>query len=159
MPAEWWFYHVEHATAEAAAPALLEKCLERRWRVVVAAEQDTLSRLDAQLWTWRDESFLPHGINRGADAARHPILLHTSAEPVNGANVALLLDGRDADPQKFERCMVLFDGGAEAVRKIARGQFQAAQKVGAVTRYFQQTQSGGWREQTSTKKDPPPPRG
>jgi DNA polymerase-3 subunit chi len=153
MPSEWWFYHVEQASAEAAVPALLEKCLERRWRVVVAAEQETLARLDAHLWTWREDSFLPHGLNRGAEARRQPILLHTSAEPANGARVALLLDGRDADASRFDRCMVVFDGGDEVVRTKARQQYQAAQKAGSVTRYFQQTQAGGWREQASGRKD------
>lgn len=154
MAADWWFYHVEHATAEAAAPALLEKCLERRWRVVVAAEQETLARLDPLLWTWRDDSFLPHGM-MGPNAARQPILLHPSADPANGARVALLMDGRSADGAQFDRCMVLFNGGDEAVRSIARKQYQAAEAAGAVTRYFQQTQGGGWTEKSRSRKGEP----
>jgi DNA polymerase III subunit chi len=154
MPAEWWFYHVEHATAEDAAPALLEKCLERKWRVVVAAEPDTLARLDPLLWTFKDDSFLPHAMV-GPEAARQPILLHTSADPVNGARVALLMDGRSADPALFDRCMVLFNGGDEAVRTIARKQYQAAEAAGAVARYFQQGQGGAWTDKTPARKGGP----
>ena len=43
-------------------PPLLEKSLERGWRVVVqAGSQERVEALDAHLWTYREDSFLPHG--------------------------------------------------------------------------------------------------
>lgn len=142
--AEWWFYHIEHTSLDAAVPPLLEKCLERRWRVVVVGQQETLDRLDKTLWTFREDSFLPHG--RHTDAARQPVLLSTEAAPVNGAKVALLLDGSDADAEVFERCMVVFDGGDETARAKARQQYKTALDAGAPARYFQQERGGGWKE-------------
>ena len=140
--AEWWFYHVEHTSLDAAVAPLLEKCLERRWRVVLAGSEETLARIDQSLWTWRDDSFIPHG--RG-DAERQPIHLSTTAEPLNGANVALLLDGADADGARFERCMVVFDGADQETRSKARRQYKAASDSGAGARYFQQ-EGRGWKE-------------
>jgi DNA polymerase-3 subunit chi len=148
---EWWFYHIEQGSVDAAIAPLIEKCLERKWRVVVAGHDETVERLDRALWTWRDESFVPHGRARG-DAEKHPVLLSTEAVPANGAKVAVLLDGSDADASLFERVMVVFDGQDETARAKARQQFKAATDAGTPARYFQQEKSG-WAEKTPTKKE------
>jgi DNA polymerase-3 subunit chi len=145
MAAEWWFYHIEHTTVDAAIGPLLEKCLERKWRVIVVGKDETLARLDTFLWTWRDDGFLPHG-RTGRNAARQPVLLSRSADATNGAKVALLLDGTDAPMDAFERCMVVFDGNDEETRAIARRQYKAAIDASATAHYFQQDPGGGWRE-------------
>lgn len=150
--AEWWFYHIEHTALDAAIAPLIEKCLERKWRVVVVGHEDTITRLDRSLWTFREDAFLPHGRAR-TDAARHPVLLSTEAVATNGAKVALLLDGSDADASAFERIMVIFDGADETARAKARQQYKAATDAGGAARYFQQERGGGWKERTPAKKD------
>ena len=51
-------------------PELLEKSYERGWRVVVqAASDERVDALDAHLWTYRDDNFLPHGTARESEAA------------------------------------------------------------------------------------------
>ena len=154
MAAEWWFYHVEHTSLDAAVAPLLEKCLERRWRVVVAGRPETIEKLDAALWTWRDDSFIPHGRGQGKPELQ-PILMAHEAEPHNGAQVAVLLDGLDADASRFERCMVVFDGGDEPVRSKARAQFKAALDAGVPAKYFQQERGGKWVDRTPAKKASP----
>jgi DNA polymerase-3 subunit chi len=150
--AEWWFYHIEHTSLDAAIAPLIEKCLDRKWRVLVVGHEETLERLNKTLWTFREDSFLPHGRAR-TDAARHPVLLSTEAVPANDAKVALLLDGSDADPNTFERVMVVFDGGDETARAKARQQYKATTDAGAPARYFQQERGGGWVEKTPARKD------
>ncbi len=143
--AEWWFYHIEHTSLDAAIAPLIEKCLERRWRVVVVGHDETLERLNKGLWTYREDSFLPHGRAR-TDAEKHPVLLSTEAVATNGAKVALLLDGSDAATDQFERVLVVFDGGDETARGKARQQYKAATDGGVAARYFQQERGGGWKE-------------
>jgi DNA polymerase-3 subunit chi len=143
--AEWWFYHIEHTSLDAAIAPLIEKCLERKWRVVLVGHDETLERLNKSLWTFREDSFLPHGRAR-TDAAKHPVLLSTEAVATNGAKVALLLDGSDAEADQFERVMVVFDGGDETARAKARQQYKAASDAGGGARYFQQERGGGWKE-------------
>jgi DNA polymerase-3 subunit chi len=152
MAAEWWFYHIAQGSVDAAIAPLIEKCLDRKWRVLVVGHEETVQRLDRALWTWRDDSFLPHGRAR-TDAAKHPVLLSTEPVPVNGAKVAVLLDGSDADPEPFDRIMVVFDGGDETARGKARQQYKAATDAGGAARYFQQERGGGWIERTPAKKD------
>lgn len=151
MAAEWWFYHIEQGSVDAAIAPLIEKCLERRWRVLVVGHEETVERLNRALWTWKDESFLPHGRAR-TDAANQPVLLSTEATPANGAKVAVLLDGADAEGAQFERVMVVFDGADADTRAKARQQYKAALDTGGPARYFQQ-ERGGWIEKTAGKKD------
>jgi len=155
MAAEWWFYHIERGELVSAVAPLLEKCLERRWRVVVAGQPETLERLDTALWVWRDDGFLPHGragSKSSGPATAQPILLSPEADPVNGATIAMLLDGSDAEGDRFERCLVVFDGGDDPVRAKARDQYRRATAAGARARYFQQDSGGGWVEKAQSKQ-------
>ena len=88
------FYHLKGQTPEQVLPALLQKSLERGWRVVVqASSEERIEALDAHLWTWRDDTFLPHGTWRDAEAAEQPILLTLNEDNPNGAVVRFLIDG------------------------------------------------------------------
>lgn len=146
---EWWFYHLQHTTLERAVGPLLEKCLERDWRVLaVSPEASRRAALDEALWTYDDQSFLPHGQAEaeGLVAAEQPVLITKEAENQNNAAVALLMDGVELPVDaSFERCMVMFDDGDGATRQKAREQFKAAKDAGLVARYFQQS-GRGWKE-------------
>lgn len=148
-PPEWWFYHLERSTLERAAGPLLEKCLEKGWRVLaVSPDAGRRAALDQALWTYDDQSFLPHGqaAAPGLEPSEQPILLSESIENANDAAALFLMDGTDAPVDApFERCMVMFDGSDQKTRSVAREQFKAAKDAGLVTRYFQQS-GRGWKE-------------
>jgi DNA polymerase-3 subunit chi len=93
MP-EVLFYHLQNQPLERVLPELLEKCLERQWRVVVQlGSEERRDALDAHLWTYRDEGFLPHGTTKDGNAAHQPVWLTTGDENPNGATVRFLADG------------------------------------------------------------------
>ncbi len=146
---EWWFYHLSQTTLERAAGPLLEKCLERGWRVLAISPDITRrATLDQALWTYNDQSFLPHGQSEaeGLEAAKQPVLITDKPDNLNDAAVALLMDGVEIpEGAAFERCMVMFDDGDSSTRQKAREQFKAAKDSGLVARYFQQT-GRGWSE-------------
>ncbi|MEQ9247807.1 MAG: DNA polymerase III subunit chi, partial [Nitratireductor sp.] len=61
------FYHLTESTLEEALPPLVEKSLERGWRVVIqTGTRERCDALDNWLWTWREEAFLAHGTDRDA---------------------------------------------------------------------------------------------
>src|ERR1700685_1928225 len=69
------FYHLQDMTLENVLPPLLEKSIERGWRVAVqSTSEERADALDAHLWTYREDSFLPHSTWRVADADDHPII-------------------------------------------------------------------------------------
>jgi len=145
---EVWFYHLERTGLEQALPELLEKTLQRGWRALVRVrEAARLQHLDGWLWTYRDESFLPHAPDDEPNAARQPVLLTTGFENANGADVLFLVDGAEpGDLGGYARCVVLFDGGDEVQLAVARAQWSAVKASGAAVSYWKQ-QARGWEKQ------------
>ncbi len=149
--AEILFYHLKGQTPEQVLPALLAKSLERGWRVVVQASSDErVEALDAHLWTWRDDSFLPHGTWRDAEAAEQPIVLTVNEENPNGATVRFLVDGASmsGDAAGYERIVLLFDGEDPDAVDAARARWNEAKAAGAEVTYWQADENGRWRRQS-----------
>lgn len=147
--AELWFYHLERTELERALPPLLEKCLQRGWRALVrAGTPERLDALDASLWTYRDDSFLPHGRDGVVDAARQPVLLTTDGGNPNAAQALFLIDG--AEPGElggFERACLVFDGRDQHALETARSRWKAAKEAGIVASYWRESAAGKWEKQ------------
>jgi DNA polymerase III subunit chi len=144
------FYHLKGQTPEQVLPALLVKSLERGWRVVVQASSDErVEALDAHLWTWRDDAFLPHGTWRDAEAAEQPIMLTVNEENPNKASVRFLVDGASmaGDAGGYERIVLLFDGEDPDALEAARARWSEAKAAGAQVTYWQADEKGRWRRQ------------
>ena len=95
---EVWFYHLERTGVDRALPMLLEKTLAKGWRALVrTASPDGAGPLDDQLWTYSDESFLPHGLEDDPLAPRQPVLISSEVNPPSiGAQALFLVDGAEA---------------------------------------------------------------
>jgi DNA polymerase-3 subunit chi len=144
-----WFYHLERTSLDQALPELLEKTLARGWRALVrTTAPERAEHLDGWLWSFRDDSFLPHGADGELMAERQPILITTEMSNPNGANALFLIDGADAgDVSAYERCVLLFDGRDEAALAAARGRWAGFKQAGAAVSYWRQGDAGGWRKE------------
>jgi len=143
--AEVGFYHLTTTSLERALPRLLEKALARGLRALVLAESpERVAVLDTALWTYDDASFLPHGTAADGNPERHPVFITHRDENPNGANLLVLVDGMEADPSPYLRCLDLFDGANEAAVEAARRRWRAHKAVGHTLTYWQQSESGGW---------------
>jgi DNA polymerase III subunit chi len=144
------FYHLRGQTPEHVLPALLHKSLDRGWRVVVqGTTEERMEALDAHLWTWRDDSFLPHGTWRDAEAAEHPILLTIDEKNQNNATVRFLVEGASmpADVTAYERVVLIFDGDDIEAVEAARVHWSKAKAAGLEVTYWQADEKGIWRRQ------------
>lgn len=145
---EVWFYHLERTGLDQALPELLEKTLQRGWRAVVRSPApERVEHLDGWLWSYRDDSFLPHGLAEEPDAERQPVLLTNGDGNPNRADALFLVDG--AEPGElagYKRCLVLFDGADEAQVARARRQWSAVKAQGFAVSYWKQ-QGRGWEKQ------------
>lgn len=93
------FYHHTRRGVDDTLPTLLEKSLARGWRVVVqATNEQRLQRLDAHLWSYRPESFLPHGTKADAASEKQPIYLTCDNDNPNGADIRFFVDGARIAP-------------------------------------------------------------
>lgn len=142
------FYHLDRQPLERVLPSLLERTLQRGWRAVVqAGNMERLEALDAHLWTYAEDSFLPHGSAKDGAADRQPILLTVGPENSNGAGVRFLLDGADMDAfSGYVRIVVIFDGRDEEALARARQQWQRVKSQGAKATYWRQSESGRWEQ-------------
>lgn len=147
--AELWFYHLERSELEHALAPLLEKCLQRGWRALVrGGSPERLEALDETLWTWRDDSFLPHGLDGEPHAARQPVLLTLRAGNPNGAKALFLIDGAEpGDLAGFERACLVFNGGDAAALEKARSQWTYAKQSGLAVSYWRESGAGKWEKQ------------
>ena len=142
------FYHLQRQPLEKALPQLLEKSLERGWRVVVQTSSDErVEALDAHLWTYSDGSFLPHGTYRESEAARQPVLLTVQNDNPGGANVRFLIDGAPvpADAASYQRIVLLFDGEDDEAVAAARAQWADVKAQGFEVSYWQTDEQGRWQ--------------
>jgi len=144
------FYQLKGQTLEQVLPGLLQRSLDRGWRVVVqASSPERVEALDAHLWTWRDDAFLPHGTWRDSEAAEHPVLLTLNEDNANGAIVRFLIDGA-AMPENasaYQRIVLLFDGEDAEALDAARARWREAKSAGFEVTYWQTDERGGWRRQ------------
>jgi DNA polymerase III subunit chi len=141
------FYHLQQQPLERVLPSLLEKSLERGWRVVVqSSSEERVEALDAHLWTYRDESFLPHGTGREQDPTVQPVLLTSRDHNPNAANVRFLIDGAPVpdDAASYQRIVLLFDGEDDEAVATARTQWTDVKGRGFDATYWQADESGRW---------------
>ena len=146
--AEIYFYHLERRSLEQVLPTLLERSLERGWRAAVqAASVERVEALNTLLWTYREESFLPHGTASDGSPAAHPIYLTATDENPNGAQVRFLVDGAELDDASpYARVVFIFDGRDDDAVARARAAWQAAKAKGHLVSYWQQDAEGHWQK-------------
>jgi len=141
------FYHLTQTPLERTLPDLLEKSLQRGWRVlVIGGNKDRLNFLDTSLWSYRDDSFLPHGHVDADFPEEQPILLATTHTDVNNANILMLVDGAAYTAEnlsQFDRVCLLFDGNSENAVADARIAWKATTKANLKAVYWSQ-ETGSW---------------
>jgi len=146
------FYHLERRRLEDALPRLLEQALAEGARVVVEApSSELIDALDERLWTYSDDSFLPHGQARDGEPEAQPILLTAAAENPNNAAWRILVGGAQALPAlsgdaALERLIVLFDGADPDARAAARAQWTEIKASGFAPSYWREDDTGRWTQ-------------
>ena len=151
--AEVFFYHMTESRLEEALPELLEKSMARGWRVVVQCTSPARrDALDLHLWSYKDESFLPHGSDAdgsggpGAPAALQPILLTIEADQdANDPQVRFLVEGaKPGSLDRYLRAVYLFDGHDGEQLEAARSRWTIEKAAGHAVTYWQQTDDRKW---------------
>jgi len=148
------FYHLQKWPLERALPELLERAFARGMKAVVTvASPDRAKDLDALLWTYREESWLPHAAAGSGEPSAQPVWITDSAENPNGADLLVVTEGADIlDPADFSRCLDLFDGGLAEDVESARRRWVRYRDAGHDLSYWQQDTDGHWTEKANSRK-------
>jgi DNA polymerase-3 subunit chi len=149
---ETLFYHLERRSLEEILPGLVEKSLQRGWRAAI--KTDTAERsdaLDTLLWTYDDQSFLPHAQLGDGEAAGQPVLITVEEGNPNSANIFFYVGGAQptdwAALNDLARVVLLFDGRDAEALAAARAAWKEAKGAGHDVTYWKETPSGKFEKQ------------
>lgn len=140
------FYHLTATPLDRALPQIAEKVLAGGGRLLLVTESEAQrAQLDKLLWTYKADSFLPHGCAGGAHDADQPVLLAEGPVAANGARNIALADGvwRDA-AFDFDRAFHFFDG--ERIAEARQAWKALADRDGVERRYWKQNDAGRWEQ-------------
>jgi DNA polymerase-3 subunit chi len=146
------FYHLERRTLDDVLPGLIERTLERGWRALIKTDSaDRAAALDMLLWTYNDQTFLPHAQAGDGDAKRQPVLITTEDDNANAANVLFLVGGAEPlpwdTPNDLSRIVLMFDGRDETSLTRARAAWKDAKAAGHDATYWKEMPSGKFEKQ------------
>ncbi len=146
---EFWFYHLESQPLQAVLPVLVEKTLSRGWRACLRfSTPERLETIDSALWTYREESFLPHGTARDGHAESQPVFLTLDGANPNGAHALFLLEAAtESEPEHGSRA----SSGCSTARTRRPGRSPArngrrAKAAGFEVSYWRQDANGAWKK-------------
>jgi DNA polymerase-3 subunit chi len=149
---ETLFYHLERRSLEEILPGLVEKSLQRGWRAAIKTDTSERSdALDTLLWTYDDQSFLPHAQLGDGEAAGQPVLITVEEGNPNSANIFFYVGG--AQPADWTalndlaRVVLLFDGRDAEALAGARAAWKEAKGAGHDVTYWKESPSGKFEKQ------------
>ncbi len=137
------FYQLGSTQPDGIIASLAGKLLDDEQRLlIVAGDENLLTRLDRQLWDQGGTSFLPHGLAGGTDDAAQPVLLSTGTDAPNLARNILIADGEWREAAlAYDRAFYLFDSatleGARLAWKLLAGR-------DGVERHYWANEDGKW---------------
>lgn len=148
---EHWFYHLEQSPLEQVLPDILEKTYAKKWRALVKVghllgePKAELRRLDEFLWSYKKDSFLPHGRDDEPMADKQPVLFSIDAQSPDGADVVILIGGAEMpDVSTATRCITILNGNDDQDKAVARARWKQAKDAGLSVAYWKQDDYGKW---------------
>ena len=142
------FYHLQQKTLDEVLPKLLQKAYSTGKRIKVKiGTEERVEFINSLLWTYNDESFLPHGSKKDGFADQQPIWLSADIENPNTALFLFLVDGAEENAEtltQYERVFNIFDGNSEEAVQQARRLWKEYKNSGCEVYYWQQDNAGKW---------------
>ena len=144
------FYHLQSKKLEDVLPQLLIKAYELGKNAVVRVGNDErVEFLNSLLWTFEDQSFLPHGSKKDGSADKQPIWLTSENDNPNHAVFLFLVDGAVAEVEEvmaYERVFNIFDGNSAEALEKARAFWKELKNHEINVFYWQQNANGSWEQ-------------
>ena len=144
------FYHLQKTQVEQSLPKLLEKAYATGEKILVkVGSEERVEFLNTALWTYEEQSFLPHGSHKDGNSEYQPIWLTSGNDNPNDATMLFLVDGATEDVanlNNFERIFNLFDGNSEIGLAQAREFWKQIKASGIESFYWQKDENGSWKQ-------------
>ena len=144
------FYHLQNQKLEDVLPKLLEKAYSIHKNAVVrVGNAERIEFLNSLLWTYDEQSFLPHGSKKDGRPESQPIWLTAENDNPNSAAFLFLTDGANAEIDEisqYERVFNIFDGNSQEAVENARNFWRTLKQQSIDIFYWQQNSDGAWQQ-------------
>lgn len=134
------------ASVDLAVALLVEKILQTGHHALIrATNEDRLERLNNNLWSFKPESFIPHGSEKDGFSEKQPVYLSTGDENPNESDILLNIAGAEAkDFSTFSRVLDVFDASEKSITE-ARSRWKDYKSKGYPMSYFAY-ENGKWQK-------------
>lgn len=142
------FYHLTQTTLDKTLPGLVERSLERKWRVSIQFDSEKLrDEMDNHLWALSPISFIPHGLDSDNWPHEQPVILTCTDENPNLSTVRFCIEGAQCkNVDNYERIVIIFDGHNGEQLKRVRAQWKELKAAGHTVTYWQQNENQKWEK-------------
>ena len=144
------FYHLQKQTLDQVLPKLIEKAYGTGMPIKIKIGNEArVEFINSLLWTYNEESFIPHGSKKDGFAKEQPIWLSSEDDNPNQAQMLFLVDGAQIPQQeieKYERIFNIFDGNDDTSLQQARTFWKNISTTTCEKNYFQQDDNGHWNK-------------
>lgn len=144
------FYHLQKAPLEHVLPKLCEKAYATGKRIkILLGNEERVEFINSLLWTYTEDSFLPHGSKKDGFVENQPIFISAREENENQSQMLILADG--ATPSldvlsQYERILNIFDGNDENALNRARAYWKEIKALNGELHYWQQNERGAFEQ-------------
>lgn len=142
------FYHLKTQTLDEALPKLVMRAYDNGGKRIVIrmTDKNAVEKMNAALWTFHPNIFLPHGSAKDGHADKQPVWLTDTEENPNGATILIAANTAADDLSPFDLvCEMFADHETDAVA-AARARWKTYKDAGHTITYWQQTENGGWEQ-------------
>ncbi len=139
------FYHLTRSPLDRVLPSIAARLHGAGERLLLLSDDAGQRRhLDALLWTYAPDSFLPHAEAGAGDDALQAVLIASDPTPANAARNVAIVDGRWRDAAlSFDRAFHFF---GEAHIAAARAAWKALSDRDGIERRYWRQGDGGWEQ-------------
>jgi len=135
-----FFYNSSHRDVVKDIAWLTENIFKKNNRIVIfCTDQETAEVVDDFIWSYRDDSFIPHSIKKHRETSLDPILVTTDLDGGYEHNVLLALNGvliKEKDWQRFAKIYYFFDDQDSGEKENARSMWKSFSSLDVNCKYW-----------------------
>ena len=144
------FYHLTKAPLEQVLPKLCEKAHSTKKKIkILLGTDERVDFINSLLWSYSDDSFLPHGSKKDGFIEKQPIFISSNAQNENNAEILILADGAQLsvnEIKNYDRVLNIFDGNDNEALDKSRQYWKEIKSLDFELHYWQQKDNGSFEQ-------------
>jgi DNA polymerase IIIc chi subunit len=135
-----YFYNSSQRDIIADISWLTEKLYKERNRIVVyCKDQETVELINTFLWSYKEDVFIPHSVEKNEQSIIDPVLITTEVDQNHNYNVLLAINGvliNEKDWLNFSTVYYFFDNKENKEKENARLMWKSFSALDITCKYW-----------------------